>query len=275
MELAEGSMVDGYQWLAQYSSGSDVSAGAVVFGLLVGGGLALIPATIASNKGYSGVGFFFFGLFLFLPALIVALVMKTKVGSRDVGQSTAPPVATPPSPPPALPSGTASLRQETGSVPPAPQQVAPPRQSAPPPGVGVVRECPSCKEPMRRDASVCPHCRRESPAWEYRDGKWWTSDASGDDVWFEDPAGLWREAGYAPPPPPQTYRVLTVSVGDAVATARLTREKGSHNFFVGEIRRATPGKVISSGLSEERASSLKESLARVGTVVELVAERAN
>lgn len=26
------------------------------------------------------------------------------------------------------------------------------------------RECPFCKEPMRVDASVCPHCRHESPA---------------------------------------------------------------------------------------------------------------
>jgi len=36
-------------------------------------GLAFIPATIASNKGHNGVGFyFFFGLFFFLPALIIA-----------------------------------------------------------------------------------------------------------------------------------------------------------------------------------------------------------
>ena len=26
------------------------------------------------------------------------------------------------------------------------------------------RECPYCKEQMRRDASVCPHCQRDSPA---------------------------------------------------------------------------------------------------------------
>jgi len=26
------------------------------------------------------------------------------------------------------------------------------------------RECPHCKERMRRDAHVCPHCRYESPA---------------------------------------------------------------------------------------------------------------
>lgn len=26
------------------------------------------------------------------------------------------------------------------------------------------RECPFCKEPMRKDATVCPHCRHESVA---------------------------------------------------------------------------------------------------------------
>jgi hypothetical protein len=62
--------------LAQYSS-SDSGAGAVLFiYLLILLVLASIPAVIASNKGHSGVGFYFFGLFFFLPALIVALLMK-------------------------------------------------------------------------------------------------------------------------------------------------------------------------------------------------------
>jgi hypothetical protein len=30
------------------------------------------------------------------------------------------------------------------------------------------RECPHCKERMRRDANVCPQCRHESPAWTQR-----------------------------------------------------------------------------------------------------------
>lgn len=29
-------------------------------------------------------------------------------------------------------------------------------------GVATHRECPFCKEPMRHDATVCPHCRHES-----------------------------------------------------------------------------------------------------------------
>ena len=43
------------------------------------------------------------------------------------------------------------------------------------------RECPFCKEDMRRDASVCPHCRRPSPAWTLHEGHWWT-DVDG--VWY-------------------------------------------------------------------------------------------
>jgi hypothetical protein len=37
------------------------------------------------------------------------------------------------------------------------------------------RDCPFCKEQMRRDASVCPHCRHESEAWTFHDGAWWLS----------------------------------------------------------------------------------------------------
>ena len=38
--------------------------------------LAIIPSSIAKKKGHSGVGFYFFGLFLFIPALIVALCIS-------------------------------------------------------------------------------------------------------------------------------------------------------------------------------------------------------
>jgi hypothetical protein len=43
------------------------------------------------------------------------------------------------------------------------------------------RECPYCKEEMRRDASVCPHCRHESPAWTLHEGHWWSKV---DGVWY-------------------------------------------------------------------------------------------
>ncbi len=50
--------------------------------------LALIPATVAGNKGYSKVGFWFFGLFLWLIALIVALCLKDKnVSNTDAASA--------------------------------------------------------------------------------------------------------------------------------------------------------------------------------------------
>jgi hypothetical protein len=35
------------------------------------------------------------------------------------------------------------------------------------------RECPHCKEQMRRDASVCPHCQRDSDPWSKDGDRWW------------------------------------------------------------------------------------------------------
>jgi hypothetical protein len=56
---------------------------------------------------------------------------------------------------------------------------------------GPVRECPHCKEPMRRDASVCPHCQQQSPPWRLHEGHWWSKDKGGVDRWFNEGAGTW------------------------------------------------------------------------------------
>ena len=48
----------------------------IAFALSVG--LAVIVSNIASNKGYSALGFYFFGLVLFFPALIVVLFLPDK-----------------------------------------------------------------------------------------------------------------------------------------------------------------------------------------------------
>ena len=48
----------------------------IMIGVMIG--LAFIPANIARKKGYSYGGFYVFGLFLFIPALIVALLMEDK-----------------------------------------------------------------------------------------------------------------------------------------------------------------------------------------------------
>jgi hypothetical protein len=71
--------------------------------LVVAALLGLIPASIASRKGGSFVGWWFFGALLFIVALPAALMKKDS------------------------------------------------RYAA----------CPYCREAVRTDASVCPHCQRE------------------------------------------------------------------------------------------------------------------
>lgn len=70
-----------------------------------------------------------------------------------------------------------------------------------PPGVERVegdRECPSCKEPMRRDASVCPHCMQPSEPWQYHSGVWWAK-LDGHYYWLREPPGEWIK--HTPPNP--------------------------------------------------------------------------
>ena len=50
---------------------------------LVNAALALIPAAIAASKGRSGFGYWVFGLFFFVIALIVALVVSDESRPRD------------------------------------------------------------------------------------------------------------------------------------------------------------------------------------------------
>jgi hypothetical protein len=65
------------------------------------------------------------------------------------------------------------------------------------------RTCPHCKEPMRRDAGVCPHCRSHSPAWTFHEGHWWfrAGDESGWQ-WFDEPNGRWLREHFPSAPPP-------------------------------------------------------------------------
>jgi RNA polymerase subunit RPABC4/transcription elongation factor Spt4 len=55
------------------------------------------------------------------------------------------------------------------------------------------RECPHCKEAMRRDAYVCPHCRNESKAWIGHDDLWWTTTTSGKWQWFDEGSQTWQQ----------------------------------------------------------------------------------
>lgn len=87
-------------------------------------GLAFIPATIARNKGYSYGGFWVFGFFLFLIALIVALCISDKNA-----QNYPPPYQQP---------------YQQPYQPPYQQ----PAQAA----------CPSCGSSVAADTAFCPKC---------------------------------------------------------------------------------------------------------------------
>ena len=86
-------------------------------------GLAFIPATIARKKGYSYGGFWAFGFFLFIPALIVALVIEDKTQPRY--QRPYPP------------------------YPPGPYE---------PPYTQAAASCPSCGAPITGNDAFCPSC---------------------------------------------------------------------------------------------------------------------
>jgi hypothetical protein len=63
-------------------------------------------------------------------------------------------------------------------------------------GTRTHRECPHCKEQMRRDASVCPHCHRESQAWTLHEGRWWTN-VDGTWYWLDELSNAWQRSGEA------------------------------------------------------------------------------
>jgi hypothetical protein len=69
------------------------------------------------------------------------------------------------------------------------------------PRAQLYRECPHCKEPMRRDASVCPHCRNESSPWRFHDGRWWfreSEDAPWE--WLDESRNEWVALQPVAPP---------------------------------------------------------------------------
>jgi len=54
------------------------------------------------------------------------------------------------------------------------------------------RSCPRCKEQMRRDASVCPHCRSDTSAWTLHGQSWWNyGDESKRWYWYNDAENHW------------------------------------------------------------------------------------
>jgi hypothetical protein len=69
-----------------------------------------------------------------------------------------------------------------------------------PPGA-MYRECPYCKEPMRRDAELCPHCRQSSTPWRFHEGRWWYRASEGE-AWqmLDERSGAWVPIEPSPTP---------------------------------------------------------------------------
>ena len=53
-----------------------------------------------------------------------------------------------------------------------------------------LRQCPFCKSDIRRDASVCPHCQRETEPWRLYQGRWRVKRADGD-YWLDEERNAW------------------------------------------------------------------------------------
>lgn len=62
------------------------------------------------------------------------------------------------------------------------------------------RECPHCKMSIRADASVCPHCQRESPAWRFHNGFWWMTTDDGR-LFYLDKTNQWAQFEFTEAPP--------------------------------------------------------------------------
>jgi hypothetical protein len=156
----------------------------------IGGG---VGGLIGKSKGRGGLGFFL-GLILGVIGWIIIAVMSPAPGRRPpfgyVGAAQQPPFA-----------GYGAPQQPVFGAPVA---AAPQAYAAPSGADGLHRECPHCKEQMRRDADVCPHCRMNSEPWSFRDGRWWVSRPSGS--YYLDPGTQqWVQAqspGPSGPPPP-------------------------------------------------------------------------
>jgi RNA polymerase subunit RPABC4/transcription elongation factor Spt4 len=55
------------------------------------------------------------------------------------------------------------------------------------------RECPHCKEGMRRDAGTCPHCHNSSTPWQFQDGYWWVRLSDEEPwQWLDETTNTWR-----------------------------------------------------------------------------------
>jgi hypothetical protein len=78
-------------------------------------------------------------------------------------------------------------------------------------GRNMMRECPFCKSSIRRDASVCPYCQRESKPWRLHNGYWWFTNDDGEQFWLDTKSNTWVAAEATQP---QAGQPQNVEVGD-------------------------------------------------------------
>lgn len=83
----------------------------------------------------------------------------------------------------------------------APLKDAPAHPAALSPPGAMYRECPHCKEHMRRDAGLCPHCRQPSTPWRFHEGRWWYR-VSEQEPWqlLDERSGVWAPLASTPTP---------------------------------------------------------------------------
>ena len=57
----------------------------------------------------------------------------------------------------------------------------------------VTRSCPNCLRSMDREATICPHCRSESPPWIRHAGFWWAEATTSDRwQWLDESTRVFR-----------------------------------------------------------------------------------
>ena len=127
-----------------YYSGIGIAGAIIIMVISLGAavGLAFIPASMARKKGYSYGGFWAFGFFLLIPAIIVAAVIEDKT------QPKYPPYGQPPYGQP--PYGQPPYGQPPYQQPPYQQPTQPYQQPA--------ANCPSCGAAVPADSAFCQSC---------------------------------------------------------------------------------------------------------------------
>jgi hypothetical protein len=222
-----------------------VAGAAVVILLVIALVFGFAAGAVRENQGGSFGGGFAWGFFLGFIGLIVVVATKPAMSSTNaLGTS---------SPSPRAPSVVPGSGSE--SIPQVPV---------------AMRECPFCKEDMRRDASVCPHCRRESPAWSYEKGVWWAPNDDGDRMWL-DPGGQWHSASEEPQAAQAAWLVL-MSLG-SLSAQQVAEIVAAHTTFpAADIRRLAAGPLPNSLFRAQgpTVAAIRDELTSAGATVEIV-----